>query len=204
MTGVQTCALPIFVEALELEALVFARAGVIGLAGLVFLGSFWFWPHDPSESYKTNVRVVAADMRSDLQAGDWVVSTHPEQIPLLHHYLPAGLVWFDQRGRVEDPLVMDWRDALDELRATSVKTHLEPLLDRLPRGRRILLVRPLVSRRHEWVAPWTSTVRDQSYQWLRRFERDPRLKRVDISYASPNVGRRNGAVQGRVYLKTKD
>ena len=185
-------------------ALLFARAGVIGVAGLVFLASFWFWPHDPSEAYKTNVRVVTSDVSSDLRPGDWVLSTHPEQIPLLHHYLPDGLVYFDQRGRVTDPQVMDWRDALDELRATSVRTHLDPLVDRLPAGRRLLLVRPLVSRRHEWVAPWTDLVKDRSFQWLRALERDPRLERIDISYASPLVGRRNGAVQGRVYLKTKN
>lgn len=187
-----------------IQAFLFARAGVIGVAGLVFLGTFWFWPHDPSEAYKTNVRVVAADVRSELRPGDWVLSTHPEQIPLLHHYLPDGLTYFDQRGRVADPQVMDWRDALDELRATRVPTHLYPLIDDLPVGRRILLIRPLVSRRHEWVAPWTALVKNQSYEWLRAMERDPRLERIDISYASPNVGRRNGAVQGRVYLKTKD
>lgn len=186
------------------EALLFARAGVIGIAGLVFLASFWFWPHDPSEAYKTNVRVVAADVNNALEPGDWVLSTHPEQIPLLDHYLRDGLRYFDQRGPVADPQVMDWRDALDELRATRVETHLYPLVDALPRGRRLLLIRPLVSRRHEWVAPWTALVKDRSYQWLRALERDPRLKRIDISYASPNVGRRNGAVQGRVYLKTKD
>ena len=187
-----------------LEAFIFARAGVIGIAGLVFLGSFWFWPHDPSEAYKTNVRVVAADVASDVEPGDWLLSTHPEQVPLLRHYMPDGLVYFDQRGRVKDPLVMDWRDALDDLRATSVSTHLKPLVDSLPVGRRLVLIRPLVSRRHEWVAPWTETVKNQSYQWLRTLEADPRLERIDISNASPNVGRRNGAVQGRVYLKTKE
>jgi hypothetical protein len=150
------------------------------------------------------VRVVAADVSNVMQPGDWVLSTHPEQIPLLHHYLPTGMTWFDERGRVPDPQVMDWRDALENLRATRVSTHLRPILDRLPVGRRLLLVRPLVSRRYEWVAPWTSLVKDRSYQWLRVIERDPRLKRIDISNASPNVGRRNGAVQGRVYLKTKN
>ena len=187
-----------------LQAMLFARAGVIGIAGLVCLAGFWFWPHDPSEAYKTNVRVVAADVSSALKPGDWVLSTHPEQIPLLHHYLPGGLRWFDERGAVRDPQVMDWRDALDDLRATRVPTHLYPLVDRLPVGRRLLLIRPLVSRRHEWVAPWTDLVKRRSYQWLRALERDPRLERIDISYASPNVGRRNGAVQGRVYLKTKE
>jgi hypothetical protein len=187
-----------------LEALLFSRAGVIGLVALACLAGFWFWPHDPSEAYKTNVRVVAADVSNVMQPGDWVLSTHPEQIPLLHHYLPTGMTWFDERGRVPDPQVMDWRDALENLRATRVSTHLRPILDRLPVGRRLLLVRPLVSRRYEWVAPWTSLVKDRSYQWLRVIERDPRLKRIDISNASPNVGRRNGAVQGRVYLKTKN
>ena len=186
------------------EAFLFSRAGVIGVAGIVFLAGFWFWPHDPSEAYKTNVRVVATDVKSELRPGDWALSTHPEQIPLLDHYLPDGLRWFDQRGPVRDPRVMDWRDALDELRATRVSTHLAPIVDRLPVGRRLLLIRPLVSRRHEWVAPWTALVKQRSYEWLRALERDPRLQRIDTSYASPNVGRRNGAVQGRVYLKTKE
>jgi hypothetical protein len=98
---------------------------------------------------------------------------------------------------------MDWRDALERLRHSHAKRDLLPILDAVPVGSRMLLVRPLVSRRNEWTAPWTSLVRRRSYTWQRVIARDHRFRRIRSANDSPIVGHRNGGVIGRLYLKTR-
>ena len=39
---------------------------------------------------KSNARAVAARATPDLRPGDLVVSTQPEQVPVLYRYLPPG------------------------------------------------------------------------------------------------------------------
>ena len=52
-----------------------------------------------------------------LEALTWraamAVSTHPEQTPVLHYYLPAGLRFATPTGPVPDPGVFDWRDVVE-------------------------------------------------------------------------------------------
>ena len=47
-----------------------------------------------------------------LSPGDVVVSTQPEQVPVLHHYLPKGLRYATLTGYVTDVGVTDWRDGV--------------------------------------------------------------------------------------------
>ena len=54
--------------------------------------------------------------RPSLSPGDVVVSTQPEQIPVLHHYLPPGLRYATLTGYVKDVGVTDWRDGVERLR----------------------------------------------------------------------------------------
>ena len=64
---------------------------------------------------KSNVKFVAADGAAHLKPGDVVLSTHPEQIQLIYHYMNEDgehqLRYATQLGWVPDPQVMDWRDA---------------------------------------------------------------------------------------------
>ena len=60
---------------------------------------------------------------------------------------------------------MDWRDALDRLRASRAATAFVPLLDRMPVGQRILLVSPITENPRSWRAPWTELVRRRSAQY---------------------------------------
>lgn len=188
---------------LILTGYAFSRAGVIGLAGLVFLGTFWFYPHEPKETYKSNVKLVVQDASQKMRPGDLVLSTHPEQVPLIWHYMPPGMRYATELGYVPDPKVMDWRDGLDRLRHTGPRHSLLPILDQVPVGSRMLLIRPLVSRRNEWTAPWTSLVRRRSYAWQRIVSRDHRFKKIRTANDSPVVGHRNGGMIGRLYLKTR-
>jgi mannosyltransferase len=186
----------------------FARAGVIGVAGLLILGiGFQFYPHTPEKLFlKSNVKFVAADGAERLHRGDILLSTHPEQIPLIYHYMNEGgqhdLRYATQMGWVPDPQVMDWRDATARLRKTRAKHNLVPILDRMRVGQQLYLIRPITSRKNEWTAPWTSLVKRRSLQWIHAVERDQRFKLEKISNNFLQVGHRNGAVQGRLYVKT--
>ena len=75
---------------------------------------------------KSNVRAVAESVAPSLAAGDVVVSTQPEQIPVLDHYLPDGLRYATLWGPVSDLGVTDWRDGVERLEATSREQDLEP------------------------------------------------------------------------------
>jgi mannosyltransferase len=187
----------------------FARAGVIGLVGLLILGiGFQFYPHTPDRLFlKSNVKGVVADAAPVLKPGDVVLSTHPEQIPLIYHYMNEDGVhrarYATELGWFPDPQVMDWRDAVKRLKATRAKKTLVPILEQLKPGQHLDLIRPITSRHNEWIAPWTSLVKRRSLQWIHVIERDKRFKLLKISNNFLQVGHRNGAVQGRLYVKTR-
>jgi mannosyltransferase len=188
----------------------FARAGVIGIAGLLILGvGFQFYPHTPQKLFlKSNVKFVAADGATRLKRGDIVLSTHPEQTPLIYHYMNEygehDLRYATQLGWVPDPQVMDWRDATKRLRKTRAKYQLVPILNGMKVGQQLYLIRPVVNRVNEWTAPWTSLVKRRSFQWIHVVERDKRFRLEKISNNFLEVGHRNGAVQGRLYVKTSN
>ena len=102
---------------------------------------------------KSNVAGASEAVAASLQPGDLVVSTQPEQVPVLAHYLPDGLRYATPLGPVADPAVMDWRNALPRLETTAPGRALAPLLDELPPGARILLVAPEVGDGERWRAP---------------------------------------------------
>jgi hypothetical protein len=187
----------------------FARAGVIGLAGLLILGAgFQFYPHTPEKLFlKSNVKFVATDGAQRMKAGDIVLSTHPEQIPLIYHYMNEDgqhrLRYATELGWFPDPQVMDWRDVTERLRKTRAKYDLMPILDRMRVGQQLYLIRPITTREQEWQAPWTSLVKRRSRQWVHVMDRDHRFKLEKISNNFLQVGHRNGAVQGRLYVKTR-
>jgi mannosyltransferase len=187
----------------------FARAGVVGIAGLLILGvGFQFYPHTPERLYlKSNVKLIAANGARHLERGDIVLSTHPEQIPLIYHYMNEDgahrLRYATQLGWFPDPQVMDWRDATERLRRTRAKRNLVPILDHMRVGQQLYLIRPITSRKNEWRAPWTSLVKRRSLQWIHVMTRDKRFKLEFISNNFLQVGHRNGAVQGRLYVKTR-
>jgi hypothetical protein len=104
-----------------------------------------------------------------------VASAQPEQVPLLHYYLPAGMRYVTPLGPVRDPTVMDWRDALTRLRHTNAAAQLRRIVRELRRGQRILLVRPLFKRPS---APWTRIVARRGRQWRRLLLHDRHLRKL--------------------------
>ena len=96
---------------------------------------------------KSNARAVAASVAPSVRAGDLVVVTQPEQVPVLHRYLPAGVRYLTPLGPPADPSLTDWRDALPRLRAARAERALLPYLRGLAPGRRVVLVTPVARRR---------------------------------------------------------
>ena len=94
-----------------------AHAGRLGVAGLVVAAALA--AGDTARDDKSNVRDVAEAVAPSLRPGDLVVSTWPEQVPVLGYYLPPGLRYATLTGAQRDTGVTDWRDGVERLRASS-------------------------------------------------------------------------------------
>jgi hypothetical protein len=156
-----------------------AHAGRLGLVGLVVVVVLWATDGAPKE--KSNVRAVAEAIAPSLAPGDLVVSTQPEVVPVLHHYLPPGLRYATLWGPVEDVGVSDWRDGVKHLQGTSSERDLQPLIDGMKPGQRLVLVTPLFYDSGRWQAPWTSLVRARSFEWSDAVLSDRTLETSAIS-----------------------
>ena len=152
-----------------------ARGARVTAVALVAVAAVWVLSSPLAP--KSNVRHVAADVTPSIRAGDVVVSTQPEQVPVLHRYLPDGVIYVTPLGIVFDESVTDWRDGMERLRAGRAGRDLLPLLDRLGPGRRVLLVTPVSGRRRSQ-APWKRTVRVRTREWRRVLRADPRLRPI--------------------------
>jgi hypothetical protein len=157
-----------------------AHARALGFAALVVLAIVWSGDRANELNAKSNVRSVAKRvLLRPVAPGDLVVSTHPEQVPVLRYYLGAGFRYADPMGVVRDPTVMDWRDALDRLKAARPTPTADRLVSTLRPGQALVLVQPILRAYYAWRAPWTAQVKRRAIQWERVLARDPRLRRVD-------------------------
>jgi mannosyltransferase len=154
-----------------------AYARRFGLVGLAIVAVYWMNPRTGPINAKSDAHTVAFIVRDTLKPGDLVVSTHPEQTPLLYYYLPRGLRYATSLGPVADPRVMDWRDALARLEAAGPKRTERKLLRTMHPGQRLLLIQPIL-RTARWGAPWTKLVKRRSVQWEHALDGDPRLERT--------------------------
>jgi mannosyltransferase len=144
----------------------------LGLGRLALLGplavlatALFAWHGRPTVAtleHKSNVAQVARALAPALPAGTLVFSTQPEQVPELAHELPPGMHYATPLGRVVDPGVMDWRDALARLSAARFAATLGPELRGLRHGARFLLVQPMFSHPD---SPWTLKIRDIARHW---------------------------------------
>ena len=175
-----------------------SRAGALGLVVVAILAVLWFNPRTRALEGKSNAHTATVLVRDQLQRGDLVVAVHPEQGPLMHLYLPKGMRWANAMGPVADPRVMDWRDALDRLKAAKPTPTEDALVRSLAPNQRMLVVFPII-RSADWGAPWTSLVRRRSARWQHVLDDDPRLARV---VAAPHLnGRRPKGVRLVMYQR---
>jgi len=175
-------------------------AGRLGVITLAIICALWLDPRTSEIESKSNVRLVAAKIKADVYPGDLVVSIHPEQTPVLHYYLPDGLRYGDSISLVSDPLVFDWRDALERLRQARPSRVLASYVSSLRPGQTLVLVNPII-RASGWRAPWTQLVRKRSFQWQRQADRNPSLVRIG---AQPRFGNKPlpRGVRATLYRKT--
>ncbi|HEX8208283.1 MAG TPA: hypothetical protein VF587_19625, partial [Solirubrobacteraceae bacterium] len=164
---------------LLLAAAGLAATGRLGIVCFVVLTLYWFDARTGPLESKSNVRSVAQSIQTLVTAGDLVVSTHPEQLPLLAYYLPEGVRYATSMGPAKDRRVMDWRDALEKLRAAKPGPTARAAVDSLRPGQELVLVVPIL-RTASWGAPWTSLVRKRSVQWERKLDADPRVRREAV------------------------
>jgi mannosyltransferase len=181
-----------------LAAAGFAHAGRLGLAGLALVAVLW--AIDGAPAAKSNVRDVAEVIAPSLQPGDLVVATQPEQVSVLDYYLPGGLRYATLTGAVPDSGVTDWRDGVERLEATSAERDLQPLIDAMEPGQRLVLVVPEITSVGRWSAPWTSLVRLRTEEWLQQVSNDPSLSLVAVEPADPSP-LSPYPVRAQVYLK---
>ena len=177
---------PIVPPILLLGALGMARAGVIGVTGLILALAFLIFPQEYAPAYKSNMKDVAGEMQPMLHRGDIVVVGQPEQTPLAYYYLPAGLQFTNtsSRGLLADPTFMNWVNALPRIRSLKPKQVAPKLLASMHVGQQLLLIRPLTEGAGNWESPWTSMVRRRSAQWGAIIEADRQF--VPVSWAPHN------------------
>jgi mannosyltransferase len=159
-----------------LAAAAIARAGKLGAVALVVVLFLW-WGYNVSDN-KEDARQVAAAVAPGLHPGELVVSTHPEQVPVLRYYLGGGLRFATTLGPVPDPRVFDWRDVVDRLKAAQPRPTLAALLATVPRGREFVVVTPVFRDYRAWDATWTRLVWRRSIAWTGLLGRDPRFRLV--------------------------
>ncbi|MEJ7750493.1 MAG: glycosyltransferase family 39 protein [Thermoleophilaceae bacterium] len=188
---------------LLLAALGLSRAGKLGIAALVIVLGIWAVPHTGALENKSNAADLGAATKDILKPGDLVVTLQPEQAPLMDYTLRPGLQEATQLGEVKTQGVMDWRDSQERLKAATPEKNLTPLLDRLPVGRRVLLVHPVTSSLEDWDAPWTELVRRRSAQWGQAMELDDRFVREAAVPKFYRPAARIG-VRGVPYRKTEN
>jgi hypothetical protein len=164
---------------LLVAALGLSRGGRLALVAMALTACFWIL--DPVTSHrfsKSNVALVAAQLSPHVNSNTVVLSTQPEQVPVLAYYLPQTHHFFTPLGVVPDARVVDWRDALGRLRRSSVHGVLAPMVDRLKPGARVLLISPAnLAKSPEWmVLINTATVR-----WGYFLSHNPRLREIASS-----------------------
>ena len=167
---------------LVISAAGLARAGRLGLVALVAVCVIWtnYVQQDNKENARSTMKGVAADVRP----GDVILSTHPEQVPVLRYYLGGGYRWATTLGPVTDPQVMDWRDALQRIRRVTPAKELEPVLASVRPGQHLVVVSPVFRDYRAWQSRWTNEVYLTSQVWTRAIADDRRFRQV--AYVSSN------------------
>jgi len=160
--------------AVLLAAAAIVRARRLGLVALVVVLFLW-WGFSVKDD-KENAKEITARLAPSLHPGELVISTHPEQVPVLRYYLGGGLRFATTMGPVADDRVFDWRDAVDRLEAASPQATLDELVATVPRGGEFVVVSPVFRDYRGWKARWTRLVWRKAEQWNALLARDPRLR----------------------------
>ncbi len=191
------------VPLLLLAAVGLRHAGRLGGVGLALLVVLWTFHGAPNA--KSNAHYVATTLAPMLHPHDLVISTQPEQLPVLHYYLhdDLGLRWATPFGETKELGVTDWRDGAAHFDRTSVDGQLLPLLKSVDKGGQVLLVKPIIYVPKRWRAPWTSRVHNRTIEYEGIMRGDSRFALTAIV---PQYFRLPGPnpLQGLLFTKLRD
>ena len=96
----------------------------------------------------------------------------------------------------------DWRDGVERLRATTPERDLQPILDGLEPGRRLVLITPIIFDKARWRAPWTELVRVRSEEFSQYVSNDTRFRATSV-FPPPPDKRLPNPVTATVLVKTR-
>jgi hypothetical protein len=152
------------------------RAQRVGLVALVLV--VFFWAGYTVRDDKENAKQIAHGLQPYVHPGELVISTHPEQTPVLRYYLGPDHRWATTLGPMKDPRLFDWRNVVERLRDTRAKPSLDRLVASVPRGGELIVVSPVFRDYRAWRATWTRLVWEKATAWVWLLQRDRRLKLV--------------------------
>lgn len=152
-----------------------ARAARLGLVAMALICCFWVVDPVPSSlTSKSNIGAGATAVRALVGSNAVVLSTQPEEVPVISYYLPAVTHYVTPLGAVPDPRVMDWRNGLQRFRRGSDKRAvLLPTLAALTPGERVVLIVPV---RLVTTPEWMRLMRRDTYTWTRYLHHDKHLR----------------------------
>jgi uncharacterized membrane protein len=183
-------------------ALAWNRAGraVIGFTCVLLvawsvIGSLL--PNPNARYAKSNVAAVARAATPDLAPGDVVLVTQTEQLAVLAHYLPKGLIYATPTGPVTDPYVVDWRNIISRLNRAQPCASVNPVISTLPFGAHVLEINP-VRQLGARNSAWYRAVNGQIAAVDRFLALDPGLRAVS-SYAEAEKPRPYAPVVGELF-----
>jgi 4-amino-4-deoxy-L-arabinose transferase-like glycosyltransferase len=156
-------------------------------------------PNANAQYAKSNVKAIALAVRPYLAPGDVVVVTQTEQMAVLAHYLPKGLIYVNPTGAVTDPYVVDWRHLLHRLQAAQACQAVEPAIAALPVGGAVLELDP-ATQNGVAGTPWEKAISLQQTADDRLLSANPALEPVS-SFDQALHPRPLSAVVAELYRK---
>ena len=149
------------------------RLGIVALAAVLFLW-FGFSVRDDKE----NARQITAGVVHSMHPGELVVSTHPEQVPVLRYYFGPGYRFATTLGPVSDPQIFDWRNAVDRLRSSSPRARVDETVAAVRPGAEFVVIAPVFRDYRAWKAEWTHLVWEKSIAYTSLLQQDSRVRLV--------------------------
>ncbi len=179
------------------------RARRLGLAALVAI--VFLWAGYTMHNDKENAQGITRGVRPYLTPGELIISTHPEQTPVLRYYLGPGYRWATTLGPTPDPLLFDWRDAVRRLEAAQARPTLDGLLATVPPGREFVVIAPVFRDYRAWRAKWTKLVWRKATAWSWLLSHDGRYRLVAHVVSDEIALKENyfKPLQAFVYRKTR-
>jgi hypothetical protein len=151
-----------------------ARADRRGLAALAVI--LFLWAGFSVRDDKENARQITAGVSRFMHPGELVVSTHPEQVPVLRYYLGGGYRFATTMGPVPDARIFDWRNAVSRLRASNMKSRIDQTIAAVRPGAEFVVVAPVFRDYRAWNATWTHLVWEKSTAYTSALQQDPRVR----------------------------